>query len=121
MLLRLLIYKGTSKEWDRINSWLLQQLFDCVEWAAETPGGDIIDDTYEGGYGGRTLGNLPAFVASSVDISGILNTLLRRLQGSMEDHFTVLLGKILEFYMYTKNFLKLQKSFCTSICLFGMV
>lgn len=104
MLLRLLIYKGTSKEWDRINSWLLQQLFDCVEWAAETPGGDIIDDTYEGGYGGRTLGNLPAFVASSVDISGILNTptsTITRVNGGPFLQFY--LEKILEFYMYTKK------------------
>lgn len=37
MLVRLLLYKGSSNEWDRFNSWLLQHLYDTFQRGAVDP------------------------------------------------------------------------------------
>lgn len=89
MLSRLLLYKGTSKEWDRLNSWLLQQLYDCVEWESETPDGYDADNniSLSNPRSNKTRNGSPSVIAR-VDNSAYLQFFLERL---------------LTFYMYTRK------------------
>lgn len=109
MLIRLLLYKGTAKEWDRFNSWLLQELFDCLQYTPTvyylknsktknnnsskskntTEDSSSYSQITQAQY--RQLKNSGKPVSAYVKVSNSGNLLLESY-----------LGKILTFYTYTK-------------------
>lgn len=103
MLLQLLLYKGTAKEWSRLNSWLLQQLYDCVQWASETPGGDFVDDTYGNGYGGRSFGVISKVVPQSSNPSKALSSPSAIVKINNNSFLQFYLEKIHTFYSHTQK------------------